>query len=189
MPFENQPSRNHSFSLKVPNGDNRERHVCDNCEFVYYENPKIVVGSVVIWKDEPGAEDQFLLCRRSINPRRGYWTIPAGFMEQNETTEEGAMREAREEACADIEIRALLAVYNIPRISQVQMMHVARLREKKFSAGEESLEVGLFTWDEIPWDDIAFPSVHWALGHYREIRDREVFAPFTNPEGTEKLVR
>ncbi|WP_321395298.1 NUDIX hydrolase [Emcibacter sp.] len=189
MPFENQPSQNHSFSRKVPDGDNRERHVCDSCDFVYYENPKIVVGSVVIWRETPEAEEEFLLCRRSINPRRGYWTIPAGFMEQNETTEEGAQREAREEACADIEIKALLAVYNIPRISQVQMMHVARLREKVFSAGEESLEVGLFRWDDIPWEEIAFPSVHWALKHYREIRDREIFAPFTNPEGTEQLVR
>ena len=173
----------------MPDGDSRERHVCDSCEFVYYINPKIVVGSVVTWRDGPDVEEEFLLCKRAIEPRKGYWTIPAGFMEQNETTEEGAAREAREEACAEIEIEALLAVYNIPRISQVQMMHVARLREKKFAVGEESLEVKLFKWDDIPWNEIAFPSVHWALNQYREIRDKQVFAPFGNPPGTEKLVR
>tara|TARA_B100001939_G_scaffold244296_1_gene211707 strand:+ start:3065 stop:3631 length:567 start_codon:yes stop_codon:yes gene_type:complete len=183
MPFENQPYNKHSFSRRVPDGDNRERHVCDTCDFVYYENPKIVVGSVAVWRESPEAEPRFLLCRRAINPRKGYWTIPAGFLEEKESPEEGAMREAREEACAEIRPRALLAVYSIRHISQVQMMYVADLKTPEIRAGEESEEVALFRWEEIPWDDIAFPSVHWALHHYREVADRDVFAPFTNPDG------
>ena len=161
--------------LQVPEGDNRERLVCPDCGFINYENPKIVVGSVVTW------EDRFLLCRRSIDPRKGYWTLPAGYLELNESTSAGARREAREEACAEIEIDSLLAVYNIPRISQVQLIYRARLRSPDFAAGEESAEVALFDWPDIPWDDIAFPSVHWALGHYREVAHLAHFAPRTNP--------
>lgn len=164
-----------SFGRRVPDGDNRERLVCGDCGFVNYENPKIVVGSVIVW------QDRILLARRSINPRKGYWTLPAGFMEMHETTEEGARREALEEACATIEIDALLALYNIPRIGQVQMMYRARLLTGEFAAGEESLEVALFDWERIPWDQLAFPSVVWALRHWREVRDLERFVPFGNP--------
>jgi ADP-ribose pyrophosphatase YjhB (NUDIX family) len=146
----------------VPEGDDRERLVCPDCGFIQYDNPRIVVGSVVTW------EEQFLLCRREIEPRRGYWTIPAGYLELNETIMEGAAREAFEEARAEIEIERLLAVYNIPRISQVQMFFRARLPAPEFEAGPESQEVALFAWDEIPWDELAFPSVHWALNHFRE---------------------
>ncbi|NQW08440.1 MAG: NUDIX hydrolase [Alphaproteobacteria bacterium] len=162
--------------LRIPPGEDRERLVCDDCGFINYVNPKIVVGSVVTH------QDRFLLCRRAIEPRTGYWTLPAGYMEERETTIEGAMREAWEEARARIEIDALIGIYNIPRISQVQMIYRARLLDTNISAGPESREVGLFTWSEIPWDEIAFPSVHWALGHWRETRDQNGFAPFSEPE-------
>ncbi|MFX4220883.1 MAG: NUDIX hydrolase [Thalassobaculum sp.] len=160
---------------RVPAGDNRERLVCDDCGFINYINPKIVVGSVVT------LGDRFLLCRRAIDPRDGYWTIPAGYMEERETTVEGAMREAWEEAYAKIEIDALLGIYNIPRISQVQMIYRARLLDPDVKAGEETREVGLFAWDEIPWDDLAFPSVRWALDHWRRTRDLTDFAAFPEP--------
>lgn len=116
---------------------------------------------------------RILLCRRAINPRKGFWTLPAGYMELNETSIEGALREAREEACAQIEIERLLAVYNIPRLSQVQLIYAARLTTGEVSAGAESLEVALFDWEEIPWQELAFPSVRWALSQYRAALDAE----------------
>lgn len=167
-----------SFRRRVPDGDSVERLVCDGCGFVHYENPKLVVGAVVTW------EDRFLLCRRAINPRRDFWTLPAGYMELHETTAEGAMREAWEEAQARIAVDALLAVYDIPRISQVQLIYRARLVEPAFAAGPESLEVRLFAWDEIPWDRLAFPSVHWALRHHREAAGETVPVPRRNPPGS-----
>lgn len=163
------------FERIIPDGDNRERRVCTTCGFVDYENPKVVVGSVVVH------EGRFLLCRRAIEPRRGYWTIPAGFLEHNESTEDGARREAMEEAGATLDIEALLAVYNIPRISQVQLIYKARLATPAFHAGDESLEVQLFDWDRIPWEELAFPTVHWALHQFREVQDRDAFPPFGNP--------
>src|SRR5437016_7776497 len=148
----------------VPEGDSRERTSCAECGFVLYDNPKIVVGSVVRWGE------RILMCRRSINPRRGFWTLPAGYLELNEATSAGAEREAWEEAQARIAIEGLLAIYDIPRISQVQLIYRARLVEEAVAPGPESLEVALLGWDEIPWDDIAFPSVRWALHHEREAR-------------------
>ncbi|WP_022728060.1 NUDIX hydrolase [Fodinicurvata sediminis] len=173
-----------NFENRVPEGDDRERLVCRDCGFVHYQNPKIVVGSVAEW------QGRILLCRRAIHPRKGYWTLPAGYLELQEEPLEGALREAREEACAELEIDRLLAVYSIPRISQVQLIYRARLAHHKVACGPESAEVGLFDWGEIPWDEIAFPSVHWALNHHREVRDRQDFAPFANPPGeTGKMVR
>lgn len=165
------------FSTKVPDGDDHERDVCNSCGWIHYVNPKIVVGSVCQW------EDRILMCKRSIEPRKGFWTLPAGFLEVNESVADGAKREAREEACADISIQSVLAIYSIPHISQIQIMHVAKLNTPDIAVGPESEEVGLFRWDEIPWDDFAFPSVHWALHQFNEVRDTEVFAPFLNPEG------
>ena len=165
------------FHIAIPEGDERQRDVCRTCGFVNYVNPKIVVGAVVT------VGDRFLLARRAIEPRRGFWTIPTGFMEEGESVAEGAAREAREEACAEIAIDALLAVYSIPRLSQVQMIHRATLARPDFAAGPESLEVRLFSWDEIPWDELAFPSVHWALHHWRAVEGRHDFAPFGNPPG------
>ena len=162
---------------RIPAGDDRERLVCPDCGFISYENPKVVVGSVALW------DDRILMCRRAIPPRVGYWTLPAGYLETGETTEEGAVREAWEEARAQIEIDTLLAVYNIPRISQVQLIYRSKLRSRNIEPGPESREVGLFRWDEIPWTDIAFPSVHWALGHYIQTREATGFPPYTNPPG------
>ena len=167
----------YAFSLKVPPGDDRHRLVCDTCGWVHYINPKIVVGAVCTW------DDRLLLCRRAIEPRRGYWTIPAGYLEERESVESGARREAREEAKAEIELDGLLAVYSIPRISQVQIIFRARLPAPEFGAGTESLEVRLFDWAEVPWRDLAFPSVHWALHHHREVAGQTAFAPRTNPPG------
>jgi ADP-ribose pyrophosphatase YjhB (NUDIX family) len=162
---------------QIPDGDNRERLVCVDCGFINYENPKVVVGAVCSW------QGKLLLCRRAINPRRGLWTIPAGFMELNESAETGAAREAKEEACADIDIDGLIGVYTIPRISQVQLIYRATVRDGIFDVGEETLELDLFEWDEIPWDDIAFPSVRWALDHWREIGNATSWPPFSNPPG------
>lgn len=165
------------FKLSVPDGDSRERHVCTTCGFIAYRNPKVVVGSVV----RDGG--RILLCRRAIEPRRGYWTLPAGFMELGEMAEDAARREAREEASADIAIDRVLAVYSIPRIGQVQIMYLAHLVRPHIEPGPESLEVDLFNWDGIPWADLAFPSVRWALTQYRTIEHAADFAPFANPAG------
>ncbi len=161
----------------VPEGDDRPRLTCADCGYIAYENPKIVVGSVCSW------QDRILLCRRAIDPRREYWTLPAGYLELNESTSDGAVREAWEEARAKIRIDALLAVYNIPRISQVQLIYRAALTSPDVAPGPESLEVGLFAWEEIPWDDIAFPSVHWALAEHRARLGMEGFPPGGNPPG------
>src|SRR5437764_8375729 len=141
----------------IPEGDNRERMICAECGYILYDNPKIVVGSVARW------DDRVLLVRRSIEPRYGYWTLPAGYLELNESPSAGAEREAWEEARARIEIEGLLAIYDIPRISQVQLIYRARLLDEAVQAGEESLEVRLFSFSEIPWNQLAFPSIGWAL--------------------------
>lgn len=161
---------------RVPAGDDRERLVCPDCGFVAYENPKIVVGSVATWGD------RILLCRRSIEPRRGFWTLPAGFLELGESPEEGARREAWEEARARLELEGLLAVYTIRRISQVQMFFRASLSNPEVAAGPESEEVALFDWGEVPWDDLAFPTVHWALDAHARWSGRALEQPETNPK-------
>lgn len=165
-----------SFTRRTPGGDDHERRVCDHCGFVDYENPKIVVGSVV------RSDGQILLCRRAIEPRAGFWTIPAGYLELNETPEEGARREAREEAGADLALGGLLAIYSVARISQVQLIYRATLARPGVAPGTESLEARLFAWDDIPWDELAFPSVHWALRHEREAFEGGT-TPFSNPPG------
>jgi len=167
------------FTRRTPEQDDRQRLVCERCGFVDYENPKIVVGSVATW------EDRVLLCRRAINPRDGYWTLPAGYLELNESPEKGALREAWEEARARLEIDQLLATYAITRISQVQLIYRARLVTPEIAAGPESREVGLFTWDQIPWEELAFPSVHWALEHFRQTADQAVFAPLVRSDDGE----
>lgn len=166
-----------TFSRRVPEGDTHERAVCDSCGFVAYENPKIVVGTVV------RHEGRILLCQRAINPRRGFWTLPAGFMENHETVEDAAKREAREEACAEVQLVGLLAVYSIPRISQVQVMFRGTLVDGRCAAGPESLEVALVRPEEIPWDALAFPSVHWALRQESLVDRGLAVPPFTNPPG------
>jgi len=160
---------------RVPAGDDRPRLVCPECGFIAYENPKVVVGSVV------GHGGQVLLCRRAIPPRRGFWTLPAGFLELGETPEEGAHREAWEEARARLRLDGLLAVYTVRHISQVQMFFRARLLDPEVAAGPESEEVGLFDWGAIPWDDLAFPTVHWALEAFARHVGRDLGQPETNP--------
>jgi len=173
--MSDKPLQAQRFIRAVPPGDNMERSVCAACGFVDYLNPKIVVGSIVV------SGNEILLCKRAIEPRKGYWTLPAGYLELGETAEDGAKREAKEEACAEIVIDRVLAVYSIPRISQVQIMFRARLAAPEIAAGPESEEVRLFGWEEIPWADLAFPSVGWALRHFRETQGRDDFPPFTNP--------
>ena len=173
----NSKTQNTSFRREIPAGDTHERDVCATCGFVNYVNPKIVTGSIV------RHDGKILLCRRAIEPRIGYWTLPAGFMELGETAEQAAMREALEEANARIVIDRLLAVYTIPRIAQVQIMYLAHLESAVISAGPESLEVKLAGWSEIPWDEIAFPSVIWALEQYRSVEGVADFPPFSNPPG------
>jgi ADP-ribose pyrophosphatase YjhB (NUDIX family) len=147
----------HSVTTRIPSGDNRERFVCDQCGTIHYLNPKNVVGTVPVWGD------QVLLCRRAIEPRHGYWTLPAGFMEIGETTAEAAARETLEEAGAHVEVQHLFTLLNVPHVSQVHLFYLARMTDGKFEAGEESLEVRLFQEHEIPWDDIAFPTVSQTL--------------------------
>jgi ADP-ribose pyrophosphatase YjhB (NUDIX family) len=147
-------------SLRVPPGDNLPRYVCDACNAIHYQNPRMIVGCIVEW------EDRVLLCRRGIEPRHGYWTVPAGFMENGETTFQGATRETLEEANARVEIESLYALYNIPHINQVYMLFRGRLLDMDFSAGAETLEARLFTESEIPWEEIAFLSVRNTLDHY-----------------------
>lgn len=168
-----------NFLRQIPDGDTQERLVCADCGFINYENPKIVVGSVVRW------EDRILLCRRAIDPRSGFWTLPAGYLELCETAMDGAKREAWEEARARIDITGVLAVYTIRRLSQVQVIFRARLETPEIAAGPESREVALFRWEEIPWDEIAFPSVRWALQHDREAGSDAQPAARTNPPGEE----
>jgi ADP-ribose pyrophosphatase YjhB (NUDIX family) len=146
--------------------------VCDECGWVHYENPKIVVGAVAT------LAGRYLLCRRAIEPSHGLWTIPAGYLEEGETPQEGALREAREEAGAELALGGLIGIYSIPRISQIQLLFTAILARPEFAAGEETLEVRLFDWADIPWSELAFPSVRWVLRCHQELGGRREFAPF-----------
>lgn len=146
----------------VPAGDDRERLVCPDCGHVHYENPRITVGAVCVW------EDRVLLCRRAVAPRRGFWTIPAGFLEERETSAEGTLREVWEEARARVELQGLIGIYEVPHISQLYMIYRARLTAPEIAPGPESEEVALFAWDAIPWRTLAFPSVAWAIETYRD---------------------
>jgi ADP-ribose pyrophosphatase YjhB (NUDIX family) len=148
--------------LEIPDGDNRCRHVCGVCGRIQYVNPRIVVGAVCVW------DGRILMCRRAIEPRIGFWTIPTGFLEVGESAEEGAAREVLEEACAAVDIEGLLGAYSVPHIGQVHLMFHGRMRTPDHAAGSESLETMLVVWEEIPWADLAFPSVDWALKRYQD---------------------
>src|SRR5258708_2184857 len=160
-----------TVSQRVPEGDTFARAVCDACGTIQYQNPKIVVGCL------PAYGDRILICKRAIEPRYGLWTLPAGFMENDESASEGAAREALEEANARVEIEGLYTVYSIPHISQVYMLFRARLRDTGFSPGVESLEVKLVKEEEIPWDHLAFAMVKRTLEHYLQDRKTGIFVP------------
>ncbi len=167
-----------SVTLQIPAGDNRERHVCGECDTIHYQNPRIITGCLPIY------QDQVLLCKRAIEPRHGWWTLPAGFMENGETTAEGALRESFEEAKANIAIEGLYTLFNVPYINQVYMLYKGTLKDLDFGPGEESLEVELFREDEIPWEELAFPFVGKTLKHYFSDRKNNHF-----PLRCEDLVR
>ena len=155
---------------RVPDdGDIRPRAVCPACDTIHYENPLNVVGTVPHWGD------QVLLCKRNIEPRWGKWTLPAGFMELGETTEQGAARETDEEAGAQIEMEGLITVMSVPRVGQVHLFYRARLLSDRFAPGHETIEARLFTEDQIPWEEIAFRTVKETLQHYFEDRRRGAF--------------
>ena len=154
---------------RVPNGDNRERFVCDSCGTIHYQNPKIVTGCLPIY------QRQVLLCRRAIQPRSGLWTLPAGFLENGETSTEGAVRETLEEACANVAIEGLYTVFNLPHISQVYMFFRAELLDLDFRPGWESTDVRLFHEADIPWDELAFPVIRDTLLHYFRDRSSGIF--------------
>jgi ADP-ribose pyrophosphatase YjhB (NUDIX family) len=150
--------------LKVPAGDSFPRHVCEACNTIHYSNPKMVIGCIPDW------EGKILLCKRAIEPRRGYWTPPAGFMENGETTSEAALRETLEEACARVEIGDLFSMLSVPQVDQVHLFFRARLLDLDFAPGTESLEVALFEEAQIPWKEIAFRTISTTLRYYYEDR-------------------
>lgn len=159
----------------MPPDDNRERMICRTCGWIHYENPRVVVTAVATW------EDRILIARRAIEPREGHWTLPGGFMEIGETSEQGAARETVEETGIRAEIDDLLAVYSLPHIGQVHLIYRARALDPEIDCGPESLEARFITADEIPWDDLAFPTNTWALRHFLEARGKAPIAPFTAP--------
>jgi ADP-ribose pyrophosphatase YjhB (NUDIX family) len=158
-----------AVARRVPPGDTLQRHVCDQCGIVHYQNPLLVVGTI------PEHEGKLLLCRRAIEPRYGYWTLPAGFMENDETLGQGALRETREEAGAKIELEAPFTLISVPRVNQVHVFYRARLMDLEFSPGEESLEVALFGEADIPWKDLAFRTVTLTLRHWFADRKKGSF--------------
>lgn len=149
----------------MPEGDSYPRYICGQCDFIHYQNPNIVAGCLVIHKDK------ILFCKRAIEPRKGLWTLPAGFMENHETVAQAAQRETWEEARARVRLHHLYAIFNLPHINQVYMMYYAELSGDSFAPGPESLEVKLLSIDEIPWDELAFPTIRETLKLY--IKDRE----------------
>ncbi|PAU65378.1 NUDIX hydrolase [Pseudomonas sp. PIC25] len=160
---------------RIPDGDNRPRFVCGECQTIHYQNPRVVAGCLPIWGD------QVLLCRRAIEPRRGYWTLPAGFMENGETTAEAAMRETLEEACARVRDLKLYTLFDLPHISQVYLFFRAELVDLDFAVGDESLEVRLFHERDIPWSELAFPTVGRTLECFFADRVEHVYPVRNEP--------
>lgn len=145
---------------EIPADDNRERAVCGACRTIHYENPINVVGTVPFW------HDQVLLCKRNIEPRHGYWTLPAGFLELGESTADGALRETVEEAGARVDMQGLFTVLNVVRVGQLHLYYLAQLRDTQFAPGIETIEARLFAEIDIPWDELAFRTVRETLKHY-----------------------
>lgn len=149
-----------TVALQVPEGDDRERFVCTGCESIHYINPRVIVGCLPVY------QGKVLMCKRAIEPRLGSWTLPAGFMENGETTPEGAARETWEEAKARVSHLELYRLFDVPYISQVYMFYRCEIDNGEFGVGPESLETGLYAEDEIPWDEIAFPVIRETLQEY-----------------------
>jgi len=173
--------------LKIPVDDTRERFVCTACGTIHYQNPKLVVGSIPVW--EHNGELKILLCKRAIEPRLGFWTLPAGFMENNETSAQAAQRETVEESGANIELHDLFSIINVPHVHQVHLFYRATLLDLNYAAGIESLDVRMFAENDIPWDDIAFPTISHTLrfffsdlkkvregGHF-SLHEEDIFKP------------
>lgn len=154
----------HPVSLAIPPDDNRLRHMCPQCGTIHYQNPKMVVGSIPVWED--GGDVRILLCKRAIEPRRGFWTLPAGYMENGETTGDAAERETIEEAGARIRLLDLFSLINVPHVHQVHLFYRAELLDLDYAAGVESLEVELFRRQDIPWQTLAFPTIRYTLERY-----------------------
>lgn len=165
-----------STTAAIPPGEDRERAVCPECGYVDYVNPINVVGTVPVWGE---TSEQILLCRRAIEPRKGYWTLPAGFLEYGETLIEGAVRETMEEAGARIELGELFTVIDVAYVGQVHLFYRARLLDLDLAPGPETAETQLFGVDEIPWDEIAFHTVRRTLEHYLADRAAGTFAVHT----------
>ncbi len=156
--------------MLIPAGDNRQRYVCDACGMVHYQNPNVVTGCIPEW------DDRILLCKRAIEPRFGTWTLPAGFMENGESSMFGAAREAREEANAEVQRLTLFCVFSIPHINQVYTMYRGELHQGEASPGDESLEVMLASEDEVPWNELSFPVIIETLKLYYEDRQAGQFS-------------
>ena len=160
---------------KIPDGDNRQRFVCESCDQIFYQNPKIITGCL------PLHSDSVLLCKRAIAPRSGYWTLPAGFLENGEAASAGAIRETLEEANAHVKLSHLYTLFNLPHISQIYMFYIGELIDLDFSPGEESTETRLFREPEIPWKDLAFPVITLTLKKYFQNREKNSY-PFTEED-------
>ena len=163
-----------SVSSLVPEGDNRLRYVCEHCNTIHYQNPRIVTGCLPVW------EDKVLLCKRAIEPRYGLWTLPAGFMENEEAVDEAAARESFEEANANIEIEGIYTLISLPHVNQVYILYLARLLDLDFHPGTESLEVELFLEEDIPWNDLAFHTINFTLEKYFQDRKNNHFPIHTH---------
>src|SRR5213079_2768088 len=158
----------HPVTVAIPEGDNRPRYVCTQCGTIHYQNPKMVIGSIPVWEQDGALK--VLLCKRAIEPRYGYWTLPAGFMENEETTGQAALRETLEESGAAVELGAPFTLISVPRVNQVHLFYLARVREIDFKPGEETLEVALLDEAAIPWPEIAFRTVAYTLKQWFEDR-------------------
>lgn len=163
------PNCGNAVRVAVPVGDDRKRHICDPCDLIHYHNPKVIVGCL------PEHEGKVLLCKRAIEPRYGFWTLPAGFMENGETTAEGAARETREEAAAIATDLQLYRIFDVPHISQVYVFYRCHLEGGRFGVGPESLESKLYNYEEIPWQELAFPVVRELLMEFFEDRQSQRF--------------
>ena len=168
-----------SIRLTIPADDTLPRQVCESCHTIFYDNPKIVVGSIVTY------QDQFLLCKRAIEPRMGYWTYPAGYLENHESLEEGAQREAQEEAGITVQLTRLVGIYSLTGVNQIHIVYAGEMHKPEFAAGKESLEVAFFTPENIPWEELAFPVIRWSLSAFVQDKSGQVdsrVSPLAHPE-------